>query len=201
MAKIEILLIICFIGLTGCINLRHSQSNKKQKTIERFDLLKFNKSQKNNVLIYSLKDGTVVKQTDSGEIYLEERKKLNSPFTIKFVYYKSSLLLKGGGTFFYNNPMGTFKEYDDNGKLIREINYDSKYAFSIQNLIEKVNHDYNIDLNTSATNISINRYVDDVMSLPEYALKIPINENSFRYVLLNGNTGGVIKDVIGHYIE
>jgi hypothetical protein len=61
--------------------------------------------------------------------------------------------------------------------------------------------EFNIDLMVPIKGIDVARYVDDNSKLPEYSISIPINETSFRCIILDGNSGNVKKDTTGHYIE
>lgn len=135
------------------------------------------------------------------ETYVEETNSSNSSFNTRSVFFKSNLSLKREGDFFFRNPTGVFNEYGEQGSPVSQINYDSPYGFSIQNIIDLLNSNYQVDLTVRTENLSVIRYVDDTTQLTEYEIKVPISEQVYRYILINGNTGDVISDVLGSYIE
>jgi hypothetical protein len=201
----NIFVFISCINLLCCKGLKPSKHvllKTKQTTMEQFDIQKFEQYKINNSATYNLEDGSIVQLTDLGESYREERKILNSPFSTGFIFYKNATLtLKGGGTFFYNNPTGIFNEYDESGNLVNQINYDGLYNFTIQNLIDLLNDNYQIDLTVPVKNLIVKRYIESNTNTPEYHIMYPIDDQSFRNLKINGNTGEIILDAIGHYIE
>jgi hypothetical protein len=165
-----------------------------------FDIQKFNRYEVNNTATY-VDDGTIVTMVKLADTYVEETKAPNSTYSTRSVFFESNLHLKWEGSFFYDNPTGVLNEYGAQDNLVSQTNYDSPHGFSIQNVIDLLNNNYQIDLTVPAEGLSVIRYVDDTSKLPEYSIKIPINEQLYRHILINGNTGVVISDVLGSYIE
>lgn len=194
------LLYIITINLYSCKSVNVSQ--KKKPEMEKFDIVSFNKYKINNMANYTASDGNRILSEDIDSYYFEQIKSnINDPFSFKYRFFKSSLALMSSCQFFYNIPTGEYLEYDQHGKLIIKKDYDSPYLFSINDLIQKMAKEFNTDLMTPIKGIDVARYVDDNSKLPEYSIRIPINESSFRYIVLDGNSGNVKKDVIGHNIE
>lgn len=166
-----------------------------------FDIQTFNQHEVNDTATYNLNDGSTVTMVKLVDTYFEQTRFPNSTFSTKLQFFQSNLSLKGGGSFFYNNPTGVINEYDEQGNLVSQTNYDTPYGFSIQNVIDLVNSNYQVDLTVPIVNQSVVRYVDDTSHLPLYAIVIPLGDQLFRYILINGNTGDVISDKLGNAIE
>lgn len=63
-----------------------------------------------------------------------------------YIYNKKSSLLQLKGQTFYNFPIGVWKEYDENGKLIKETNWDKNYPFKVEDLCKLIKEEYGVDL-------------------------------------------------------
>jgi hypothetical protein len=204
MKRWPIFIVIGVVSLLSCRSVQLSKNNlnkKKQGVVmAQFDKQKFDEIKVNNIAVFNLDDGTQVQLIDNGDTYYEVKSKINDPYRSSLTFYKN-LILKGGGTFFYNNPVGVFTEYDEQGNILNQINYDSMYGFTIQNLIDKMNLSYQINLMIPVKNLSVHRFIDSNTNSPYYQIIYPINDQSFRRFKIDGNSGNVISDTIGNYID
>jgi Uncharacterized alpha/beta hydrolase domain (DUF2235) len=78
-------------------------------------------------------------------IFLKYKKK-NSTFQTRKAYFKKNGILKKTITNFYAFPIEITKEYDETGKLIKEIDNDLPYKFSIIDLQKKIKIEYQVDI-------------------------------------------------------
>lgn len=169
--------------------------------IEKFDLQKFNQYKVKNIATYNSDNGMVIEMRELGETYLKVISSRNSPFSTRLTFYKSNRSIKRRGTFFYNNPVGVSYEYDDQANLTKQINCDSAYNFSIEKLIDLLKNKYQTDLMIPTKNIFVNRYINDATHRPEYEIIIRSEYPFFLDILINGNTGDIIEEKAGNYIE
>ncbi|QYS92304.1 hypothetical protein JJC04_07345 [Flavobacterium covae] len=92
-------------------------------------------------------------------------------------------------------PVGTNKVYDENGKLIKETNRDLPYNFSIQDLINKMQKEYKIDILDIKQTKSVFRYVEkEKVKLPLYEVWCYNQKNDLKLIcyIINGTTGETI---------
>lgn len=143
----KIFLLFLFIGIIGsCTAQKVKQEPKKNKTMtpvidkrfETFDYIKFNSTQKENpyVLREFLSDGTYIEldQGDYGKGYHSTAK--DSFYQVSKTYYKNgNIKAKGIGFNGVGFPIGVWYEFDESGKLIKEINYDKFYDFTFEDIV------------------------------------------------------------------
>ena len=115
----------------------------KQDTIEHLDLKHFKKGN------YTNERGDFVQQfTGSGNIdYVVNITSKNSPVTFIKVFYESTKSLKVTGQRFYDFVYGEWKEYSEQGKLIKDTDHDKNYKFSIHDLQKLIIQEYGVDIN------------------------------------------------------
>ncbi|WP_195157311.1 hypothetical protein [Flavobacterium columnare] len=81
--------------------------------------------------------------------YTEEIEQINSPYK-EYNYYHSNNLLKSRIKNFNDFPIGITKEYDENGKLIKETDNDKNYPFKVEDLCKLIKEEYDVDLMVKA---------------------------------------------------
>src|SRR5690349_7067604 len=95
-------------------------NNEKKDTMERFNKTLFDQNKVDGHREFTLEDGTMVKQWETPHESFFER--LSDPrtnySTYKEFYYNSGNL-KMIGKEFFSFPIGTWKEYTDNGSLTK----------------------------------------------------------------------------------
>ncbi|TFF33978.1 hypothetical protein [Mucilaginibacter psychrotolerans] len=133
--------------------------------------------------------------------YMETVRDPGSPYSSYKTYYKSNLQLKSEVVEFYNNPIGIQKFYDESGNILSQLNINSEYLFTPTNLIDKLQSDYNINLNLVVKRQFVLMYKDDSNDEPRYRLIIPKGGNSYQKLIISGLTGQIITSQIEHFEE
>ena len=216
MKKIIIIVLIS-IAVSCKSQIKNSTDKNKTNTMEKFDITFFKKFEKDENYTSSDKD-IFYKLNDKRyriqfykEIQVEETN-INSPNIFYKIYYKNSNHLKSSGNDFYDFPIGITKEYNENGELIKETDYDKDYKFSIEDLQKKMKATYNVDIMDKKQTRSVSRTtIDPRIKFPYYQVLVNSGIASFTDYLLNGNTGEVIyklsyvrdyeKDTVDEYIK
>ncbi|MFK7002196.1 hypothetical protein [Flavobacterium oreochromis] len=126
-------------------------NNFKKETMEYFDLKKYkdlpiNKERLKSSSDFYFKDNN--KYIDIlyfiNTIQVEEYYDNKSIKIIKV--YHNNTLLKSTVREFNSFPIGITKEYDENGKLIKEIDNDKNYPFKVEDLCKLIKEEYGVDL-------------------------------------------------------
>ena len=128
--KIILALLLCnAIGCKSQEKKEHIPIQEKD-TMEHFDKKKFDENKKYGEYIFKLEEDTEIRQMGPhrDNTYSEDIRKNNSPFRYLNTYFLS-LQIKSQSKTFYVFPIGTTKEYDDTGKLVKETNHDVPYKF------------------------------------------------------------------------
>ncbi|OXA94733.1 hypothetical protein [Flavobacterium hercynium] len=144
---------------------------------------KFLKKQYERAIIWYLKEKIQVTRSST----------LN-PYTSIFVYNEKTSMLLTYVLQFYQFPIGTAKHYDENGILIKEIDYDKPYPFSLKELIEKIKEEYNIDLEDKEQQAVVSRQIQEDLQKPIYEVYLLNDEFNSKpnYILIDGQTGAVL---------
>ena len=121
----------------------------KQDAMEYFNQNKYTdwELQKNssNTNKYYKEGNTLVRVIFYNGEHTEEIEEINSPYKIYKYYYKNTLLKNSIQTF-YGFPIDVAKEYDENGKLIKETDNDKDYPFKVEDLCRLIKEEYGVDL-------------------------------------------------------
>ncbi|PBJ13097.1 hypothetical protein BSF42_14960 [Flavobacterium sp. ACN6] len=151
------------------------------------EIVKFLKKGNDRVEIYFYKKGIQVRLKNTQNYYS----------TVKTYSYKNKLL-QGVSHEFYAIDIGIYREYDEIGKLGREIDYDKPYKFSIKQLIEKVKKECNVDLEKKIQNTWAKRKVDQNLKKPFYEVSLGSKEipGQQEYILIDGTTGETLFETI-----
>ncbi len=122
-----------------------------------------------------------------------------SVFSFRSVFFKQTLRLKSSGQYFYENPIGIWKAYDENGNVVKTIDFDSQYSISINDLCKIIFNKYHVDLTVKRERQYVFRGVVNAKS--RYSIYIPLLESEkksnkrgpFQYILVDGANGNIIK--------
>lgn len=116
------------------------------------------------------------------------------------VYYSKSKSLKSVLFKFYDILIGINKEFDENGKLIREIDYDKPYIFTLKDVITKVKKEYDLDLEDKTQGCSLERFESyELNDKPLYGVYLRNDEDTskMKYIAIDGITGETLfKDYL-----
>lgn len=171
----------------------------------KFDLEAFNnhKIENNNYCQYT----TINTNGENIEVCLIEYENsyqqtiifLNTPIKKRFLYDKKTLNVTKEIKSFYDCIIGFQREYNEKQELIKETNKDESYAFSWQDLVQKMKLEYNIDLMNKKEQINNDYCVASVsrnLSSMKYFIHIPckfnpygISEEKFE---IDANTGETV---------
>ncbi|WP_131701498.1 hypothetical protein [Chryseobacterium sp. FH2] len=181
-----------FITLLLLASCYTSQYFTKQTKMRHFDIEKF---KKNAIGKYSLnyeyeQFGTITKQTGaklkSGTVYQENISKKHSTLEDWYEYDEKGRLRKTGSMIFHDNPIGFYREYDENGKMILEENEEEKYKLSYTDIRE-------IILKTEGRDIFDNRQntlvIREFVQFAYYMVFISYDDKPTKKYLLDASTG------------
>lgn len=114
---------------------------KLTKSFEQFDEDRYNsRSDKEDDLIIDLPDGTHIELTTWARGMAYSMLPKNSHFKLVKTYYLNRNIESKG--FMINNGdarFGIWYEYNENGELVNEVNYDTPYTYTIENIIQFCN--------------------------------------------------------------
>ena len=173
-----------------------AKAKEKYQIIKRFDLETFWKNQVGETYEFVNSDGMIVEQRHGtteahGEMYIDERRYPNSPYKYSCAYYPDGMI-KVSLTQFHSVYIGKDYYYDTTGKLVKEVDNDAPYKFSIDDLILKMKQEYNIDMvHADVKRVwNLNRYAVDNSVFYEVYVR-PGNPNSVlvNAYLINGTNG------------
>ena len=150
---------------------------------------------------FKLTDGTELERSNDKSFYYLQMRHPEHPYRTNYMFFKKSLQLKAENYYFYDAIVSQ-KIYNEQGKLIYKKNFNTDYAFSIQNLIDKMQTEYQIDLlhPGKVLYINVERGFDTVKVHPfsrYYLISISTTttrDSGIRKILLDGNSGKVISD-------
>ncbi len=198
MKRQYLLLIFICLFFFRCSNLK--KSDNRSYKMETFDLKYFVANQKNGTVDTILNDGTqiVLRALDSDYVK-EVRISKSSPFHTFYFFYRHSLKLKAKGTYFFDCPRSSVK-FDKNGRITENINYDSQFKFTIEDLIRKMRDEFGVDLTNREQKLHVQRSVAIKIKHPNYILMIYLNEDTFRYLMIDGKTGEIKKNFTGENV-
>lgn len=216
----KIIIILLFFSLNSCNgqesekteSKRKTESKKKEFTMERFDIDKFNRNQQNNVWTYIDEDGNSVRATKNESMVFEnneyttktkmdgytiEVKTKKSPFNINKNFHANGFL-KMIGTSFHNGFLkGIWKEYNEKGEFIKEVDYDIPYKSYPWEKVEQFLLSKKVDLMDPLTNVF--RELND-QNIPTWYLDWDTgkkNASMFQIienVEIDAKTGKIIKE-------
>lgn len=194
----KILWVLLVLNITS----GHSQncvSNSKKNSMRKFDIKNFDKLRldenhpKNQNDIY-YKDGqeSIRIVTSKKDIQVEKSNDY-SPYKLIEIYsIKDSVLIREGKSFLYF-PVGVWNDYDASGKLIKSKDYDEQFEFSVDNLIDKMNKEFKINILEKDRTLCYRYYDKDLnRSFYEVFHKITIEGEQLDCFLLDGNSGTLL---------
>ena len=148
MRKIVFVIIFCFI-ISYC---KAQIDTINKNTMEYFDKNKY-KNWEIDPDYYPITGAKFLKKGDervsihfSNENIIEVKSNYQSPIKTKNIYYPSNKLLWSSKKTFYNCIIGIVIEYNEIGKAIKKTNYDKEYAFTIDELCDFIQDEYNVNI-------------------------------------------------------
>jgi hypothetical protein len=115
-----------------------------------------------------------------------------SCYTNVEVYSAKTKSLIREGKNFTDTPVGIWKTYDENGKLIQENDADKNYPFSLEDLIAKMKKEYNIDLCDGIINY-VRRFLWNLdTNRSFYEVRIVSDYSLYEFFLFDGKNGKLL---------
>ncbi|MGV0923550.1 hypothetical protein [Empedobacter tilapiae] len=148
--------------------------------------------------LYKLGNGNmvqIIKKTDNHGFV--ERIQIKNTAYLTYNEYHFNNSIKKNGNIFYTSSFGIWKEYDEQGKLIKETNWDKPYKISIDDVVAKIKEKYNINLENREEKGSLNRYLSSQLNnQPIYVAHLAIKDEPYKmkYVLIDGTTGDILYE-------
>jgi len=121
-------LLFCLFILTTT---QYYLSQEKNKNMKTFDIEKFNKNKDiGGDYIFKTSDYMKIRQFETFDSFVEEVQCLDAYIYTYNEYYKNGII-KTTLSFFYNDfILGIKKEYDKEGRLVKETDLDAPYYYS-----------------------------------------------------------------------
>lgn len=163
------------------------------KMTEVFNNSEFNKKSINGVYAFTDSSGNLVKQRmgRNNDEYIVETSDPIIPRSTYAVYYADSCKLKLTAEKYFSFSSGIWKYYNDSGELIKEVDYDRYFPFSVNDL-DKMLRDKGIYILKSNSRVLVNRGHDPY---PYYKVYYPVRENSLAMItfVINGINGEIMS--------
>jgi len=196
----KILIISSLIIFTyGCnAQLTNDTDIKKKNKMEKFDKLTFEKNKVNGEYIYTLEDGSEVRQMENLKSleYTEEIREPGTPFSRVKVFFMENGQLKVVGDRFYLIPIGKWQYYDKFNNLEKETDWDVEYKFTIYDLANMM---LEKDVNIMKIQKGIDVLRSDIAG-PRYIIVYPVDSikrpYDFYNLVINGISGEEIEKTI-----
>jgi hypothetical protein len=142
---------------------------------------KFLKKRNERVEINFLSDGIQVRLRN-----------FNSPYEKIKGYSNSTKFLVAEGLDFYGSPIDKTIQYNEKHQIVKEIDYETPYKFTIEDLIEKIKKEYKVDLGDKSEGSAAGRTSKDGVFYYEVFLRHKTGEQKMEYLLIDGTTGKTV---------
>jgi uncharacterized membrane protein YkoI len=215
--KTTIFVLFCLISCKSQEKKQDSQTIKKD-TMEYFDInnyenLKIDNNFSNSIYEKHFNDGDKKIRIIFGDKTIQvENTHINLPNKEIKVYFKKNNILYAESKFFYLFQIGIDKEYDEMGNLVKEIDNDRPYEFSIDELRKKIKSEYHIDIikdysDGKSTDMTVNRWLGYDKDWSIYKKNVPMYQVHFhdkdnKNILLeiNATTGETIQEIVNDFV-
>lgn len=210
----KIIFFLCLITSCNCssqVKNGKIKNNKMTKTnIEYFNIEKYKDWETDDDWSSNESTKFLKKGNDKVEIYFYNEgiqvriKSIKNPYEIVKGFSNYNKRLLGLTNNFYQFPIGIDKEYDENGIVVKEIDNDTPYVFSLNELLQKIKKEYNVDLEDLTQRASVTRRVDPYLNKPIYEVHLrksieDIETNRYFYILIDATTGNVLYTTSSYY--
>lgn len=178
------------------------------KKMETLNNKSFDEIQINGEAKFTLPNGNSVRQSIFRDAYIEDIKIKGTPFSIQNIYSKPGGAIQSSLEVFYRVPIGIKKLYDGNGNVIKEIDFDKPFQFSIDDLALKIKNEFNLDIMKDNNYVNVFRTLLIRDSIPlTYTVAFPVDLSldspygDKRILEIDGNTGAIISNTIKSYTK
>lgn len=191
----NVIYLIFTINLMFCYS-QNSSSDLKRNTMKKFDLKEFENLPLDSHYVSSeyrkhyLTDKEAIDVCIRTDDILVIRLDRHTNYATGELYYKKTGTLKMEGRYFFNEAIGIWRYYDENGNFIKELKQDEGFV-SIELLIEKLKKEYDLDI-VSKKLFDVNHYRMD--NKPYYQISYYVCEEigKVEMLLFDGETGKLL---------
>ncbi|PZF70985.1 hypothetical protein DN068_19965 [Taibaiella soli] len=204
------LLVVLVLAVGVC----QGQEKKVNNTdsMEYLDLSKYENWPRDKNLLFTKRDQNYVKDSVKVRIVFGndftqiEIQRVNSPYRIIKSFYTSTRRLHTRCEDFYSQSfVGLFEEYDIHGKLVKQIDKDKPYPFSIDDLRKKIREEYDVDIisdfrDDDPTKIIISRwegYTEDTYfykkGVPMYQMQFLTKDQHIVNLEIDARNGAIVS--------
>nr|WP_322626506.1 hypothetical protein [uncultured Flavobacterium sp.] len=170
--------------------------------METIDLEYHRKNLVNNESVL-IKDGLLVRtlSIDQDNSYVQYVSTVGSP-VVKVKSYFNSTKLKSEGDMFFEFYTGIYRTFDESGKELSKINFDLKYPFLIEQLIEKMQLEFKVNLLKpfDSQGVLIAKVSRETLNeVPVYLITTRPTQNDpqmVRIIVIDGKTGKTLSDKV-----
>lgn len=191
---IYIFLSTSYATTNGHMFLKEYQMSK-QEINYFFDINKFEKNRDGSEWNFTLSNGTRIRQIRSSNgLYIVEVMPYNYDYVFSSIYNENGELTTTNARF-YGNPIGKLIYFNDKQQIIKEIDNDQPYPFTIEALAKLLKDNYDIDLYDKNQILVMQRYMDNLnMHKPVYEVYAYQKKetNKLDGLLIDGETGKVL---------
>ena len=114
-----------------------AQNSQTKKSMNTFDIKTFKKNKSAlNEYNFAIEPNISVVQSELKHVYTEDIIDKNTFFVLKNQYYKNGILKITGLYFKSSFRKGIWKEYDEQGHLIKETDYDKGFNYTWEDLLK-----------------------------------------------------------------
>ena len=172
--------------------------SQKRQTMEYFNIDKYKDWETNNDYSSAEESKFLKKENKKVEITIDKDKTYvtqsenQNPYENIFVYSNKTKMCIAFYREFYGINIGKMMQYDENGKLIKEKDYDKPYKFSLKEVIEKIKKEYEIDLEDLTQRCVLERFESvELNKKPLYTAYLRNNDTPgiMDYIVIDGTTG------------
>ncbi len=175
--------------VTGCIAQNPAQKTTKVKT---FDIETFEKNKNHlNEYFFISKDSSIIEQRKRQFGYYEIIKPKDSYFQTRNSYFENGNLKSTVQDFPNDFLAGIMKEYDEQGHLIKETDYDAPYTFTWEDILKLIK-DRKLDMD--AYGFRITRGSSEKGTSWSITYNKSEKDMLLGIILIDGITGKIIKE-------
>ncbi|QKX07086.1 hypothetical protein HN014_19925 [Aquimarina sp. TRL1] len=164
--------------------------------MKTFDIEAYNKKKKNPGYDgYYLKDSTYIRQFDAGGdgIYMNYIEVITHPtnfFQEYRVFHHNGKIKIDGLKFFNDFEKGIWKEYDEQGNLVKETDYDAPYKFTWEDVLKLIKER---KLDMTGNNFEVGRNIVDKRPVWSIIFNIK-NSDKLGVIGIYGDTGEIFQE-------
>lgn len=170
------------------------------KKIDSENLKKLHKLKKEFQKTKLIRNDSIIELSFTKDYYIESKNKIGESFYTHYSYNKNNHLINTISTTFKDMPVGFEKWFDENGKIVKSVNHDENYRFSIYELIKQIKKSHNINLNDNTMLQGIERKFDKKLNKFVYYVRYKLSKSDLKFIILDGQSGQIIEEGMSQII-